>query len=246
MKNARNVFSKKTLHTENHTKIVWQLPHTQAATNLAKAKPARLVKHCCADLEHRTSATPYIVPLHPKYLHHCAPYVVPLYHLHCATAPPASYHCTPYIVPLDSQHRTIAPSTLYHCTLYFVPLYPLYRTIVPRTSYHRTPFIVPLHLLYRTIAPPTWYHCTRYIIPLHPYIVPLHPLRRTTVPPTSHHCTPRTAHLVPGVPASPYHFAVFTAPSHLHFAPPYLRFVPLENHHRTYLQTTSQSSAFEI
>jgi hypothetical protein len=202
MKNARNVFSKKTLHTENHTKIVWQLPHTQAATNLAKAKPATLVKHCCADLEHRTIATPYIVPLHPKYLHHCAPYVVPLYHSHCVTAPPASYHCTPYIVPLYPVHRTIAPHLSYHCTSFIVPLRPLHGTIAPATSYHCTP--------------------------------------------TSYHCTPRTAPLVPGVPASPYHCAVFTAPSHLHFAPPYLRFVPLENHHRTYLQTTSQSSAFEI
>ena len=73
MKNARNMYSKKTLNTENHTKTVWKLPHTQAAANLAKSKPATLVKHCCADLEHRTIATPYIVPLHPKYLHHCTP-----------------------------------------------------------------------------------------------------------------------------------------------------------------------------
>ena len=224
MKNARNVFSEKTLHTENHTKIVWQLPHTQAATNLAKAKPARLVKHCCADLEHRTIATPYIVPLHPKYLHHCAPYVVPLYRLHCATAPPASYHCTPYIVPLDSQHRTIVPSTLYHCTLYFVPLYPLYRTIVPRASYHRTPFIVPLHLLYRTIAPPTWYHCTRYIIPLHPYIVPLYPSYCTsctwctciTVPLRCLHCTIAPALRTP-VPAlrTPWKPSSYLPPDYL-------------------------------
>ena len=73
MKNARNMYSKKTLNTENHTKIVWQLPHTQAAANLTKSKPATLVKHCCADLEHRTIATPYIAPLHPRCLHHCTP-----------------------------------------------------------------------------------------------------------------------------------------------------------------------------
>ena len=171
MKNARNVFSKKTLHTENHTKIVWQLPHTQAATNLAKAKPATLVKHCCADLEHRTIATPYIVPLHPKYLHHCAPYVVPLYHSHCVTAPPASYHCTPYIVPMDSQHRNV------HCTLYFVSLWPY---IVPLYPVHW--YIVPSHPIYRTIAPPLSYHCTPKSYHCTPYVVPLYRLHRTIVP----------------------------------------------------------------
>ena len=140
MKNARNMYSKKTLNNENHTKTVWQLPHTQAAANLAKSKPATLVKHCCPDLEHRTITTPTLYTLHPAHLHHCTPYVVPLCHLHFGTAPPTSYYGT---VPLDCLHRAIVPSTSYHCTLYIVPLYPLYRTIVPLTSYRRTPFIVP-------------------------------------------------------------------------------------------------------
>ena len=211
MKNARNMFSKKTLNTENHTKTVWQLPHTQAAANLAKSKPAALVKHCCADLEHRAIASPT--------LYHCIPNT-------CTIVPPTSCQCTIYIVPLHPLHRTIVPPTSYHWTPHTVPLYPLLRTIV-------TPCIVPLHPLHRTIAPHLSYHCTSFIIPLHPYIV-------------SHHCIPRTAPLVPGVPASPHYCAVFSAPSRLYFAPPYLRFVPLENYHRAYLQTTSQSSVFEI
>ena len=231
MKNARNMFSKKTLNTENHTKTVWQLPHTQAAANIAKSKPAALVKYYCADLEHRTIASPT--------LYHCIPNT-------CTIVPPTSCQCTIYIVPLHPLHRTIVPPTSYHWTPHTVPLYPLHCTIVPSTSYHCTPCIVPLYPLHRTIAPHLPYHCTSFIIPLHPYIVPLYPLRRTIVPPTSHHCIPRTAPLVPGVPASPYYCAVFSAPSHLYFAPPYLRFVPLENYHRAYLQTTCQSSAFEI
>ena len=188
MKNARDMYSKKTLNNENHTKTVWKFPQTQAATSLAKSKPATLVKHCCDDLEHRTNLHPYIISLLPTHLHHCTTYVVPLYHLHCAATLPTSYHCTPYIVPLDSLHRTIVPSTSYHCTPYMVPLCPLYRTIVPPTAYH---CIYPLHrtIIYHTIAPPTSYQCTRYIVPLRPHIVPLHPLHRTIVPPTSRHCT---------------------------------------------------------
>ena len=168
MKNARNMYSKKTLNNENHTKTVWQLPHTQAAANLAKSKPATLVKHCCPDLEHRTITTPTLYTLHPAHLHHCTPYVVPLCHLHFGTAPPTSYYGT---VPLDCLHRAIVPSTSYHCTPYIVPLYPLHRTVAPHLSY----------LLYREIAPATWYHCARYIVPLHPY--------------TSYHCTPYVAPL---------------------------------------------------
>ena len=223
MKNARNMFSKNTLNTENHRKTVSQLPHNQAATNVAKSKPAALVKHCCADPEHRTISTPT--------LYHCTPNtctIVPPTSYHCT---PTSYHCTryivpshPIIVPLHLLDRTIAPTTSYHCTLYFVPLYPLYRTIVPRISYYRTPFVVPLHFLYRTIAtlhvtiaPATSYDCTPTSYHCTPYVVPLYRLHRTIVP---SYCI-----------ASPYHCAVWTAPSHLHFAPPYLRFVPFENHH---------------
>ena len=142
MKNARNMYSKKTSNSENHTKTVWQLPHTQAAANLAKSKPATLVKHCCPDLEHRTITTPTLYTLHPVHLHHCTPYVVPLCHLHFGTA----------------LHRTMAPChwTTYTVPLYplLVPLYPLHRTTVPPISYHCTPYIVPSHPIYRTIAPP--------------------------------------------------------------------------------------------
>jgi len=206
MKNARNMFSKNTLNTENHRKTVSQLPHNQAATNVAKSKPATLVKHCCADPEHRTIST--------LTLYHCTPNtctIVPPTSYHCT---PTSYHCTryivpshPIIVPLHLLDRTIAPTTSYHCTLYFVPLYPLYRTIVPRISYYRTPFVVPLHFLYRTIAtlhvtiapatsydcPPTLYHCTAYIAPLYPRTALHH---RTTALSGLHHRTytshPRT------------------------------------------------------
>ena len=174
MKNARNVFSKKTLHTENQTKIVWQLPHTQAATNLAKAKPATLVKHCCADLEHRTIATPYIAPLHPKYLHHCAPY--------CTIVPSTSYHCTPYIVPSHPIYRTIAPPLSNHCAPYMVPLHPLHHTIAPL---HRTIAPLVLHLLYlvylhhRTTALSSLHHrtCTS-----HPRTCASYPLKTIIVP----------------------------------------------------------------
>ena len=142
MKNARNMYRKKTLNNENHTKTVWQLPHTQAAANLAKSKPTTLVKHCCPDLEHRTITTPTLYTLHPAHLHHCTPYVVPLCHLHFGTA----------------LHRTMAPChwTAYTVPLYplLVPLYPLHRTTVPPISYHCTPYIVPSHPIYRTIAPP--------------------------------------------------------------------------------------------
>ena len=106
MKNARNMYSKKTLNNENHTKTVWQLPHTQAAANLAKSKPATLVKHCCPDLEHRTITTPTLYTLHRAHLHHSTPYVVPLCHLHCATAPSTSYRCSPLHPCTAPLHRT--------------------------------------------------------------------------------------------------------------------------------------------
>ena len=161
--------------------------------------------------------------------HHYNPYVVyvaprtlaPLYPLRRAIVPSTLRHCTPYIVPW---HRAIGLPTPCHCTPYIAPLYPLHRTTVHPISYHCTPYIVPSHPIYRTIAPPLSWNCTCYIVPLRPlhrtiaplYIVPLYPLRRTTAP------------LVPGVPASPYHCAVFTAPSRLHFAPPYLRLYALK------------------
>ena len=231
MKNARDMYSKKTLNNENHTKTVWKFPQTQAATSLAKSKPATLVKHCCDDLEHRTTA-----PLH--YI--IAPHT-------CTIVPPTSCHCTIYIAPLHPLHRTIVPPTLYHWTPYTVPLYPLHRTIAPPTWYHCAPYIVPLYPLRRTIV------YTPCIVPS--FIIPLHPLHRTSAPAISYHCALTSYHctryIVPLyrlhraiVPASPYHCAVFTAPSHLHFGPPYLRLVPLDNH-RTYLETTSQSSSFE-
>ena len=181
MKNARNMFSKKTLNTENHTKTVWQLPHTQAAANLAKSKPAALVKHCCADLEHRAIASPT--------LYHCIPNT-------CTIVPPTSCQCTIYIVPLHPLNRTIVPPTSYHWTPHTVPLYPLLRTIVPPVSYHCTPYIVPSRPIYRTIAPPLSYHCTptsyRTIVSLvlHLlYLVYLH--HRTTALSSLHHraCT---------------------------------------------------------
>jgi len=209
MKNARDMYSKKTLNNENHTKTVWKFPQTQAATSLAKSKPATLVKHCCDDLEHRTIAPlHYIIAPHtlaplyplrraivPSTLRRYTPYIVPLYPLHCTIGLPTPYHCTLYIVPLHPLHGTIVPPISYHCTPYGVPLY------IPPASYHHlsyhcTPYIVPVHPLYRTIAPShrtiapaTSYHCTAYIAPLY-----LH--HRTTALSSLHHrtCTsdPRT------------------------------------------------------
>ena len=74
MKNARNMYSKKTSNSENHTKTVWQLPHTWSRTSHHYNS---YVVYCC---------TP----------HTCT--IVPLYILHCAIAPPTSHplsRCTP-------------------------------------------------------------------------------------------------------------------------------------------------------
>ena len=82
MKNARNMYSKKTSNNENHTNTVWQLPHTRSRTS-----------------HHYNS---YVV-------YSCTPHtctIVPLCILHCAIAPPTSYRCSllhPCTAPL---HRT--------------------------------------------------------------------------------------------------------------------------------------------
>ena len=82
MKNARNMYSKKTLNTENRTKNVRQIPHTRSRTS-----------------HHYTS---YVV-------YSCTPHtctIVPLCILHCAIEPPTSYRCSllhPGTAPL---HRT--------------------------------------------------------------------------------------------------------------------------------------------
>ena len=85
MKNARNMYSKKTSNNENHTN---QTPFGNFPI---------------PDLEHLTITTPrlYIIALRTLApLHHCAFYIASL------------HHCTPYIVPLfpvAPRHRTPAP-----------------------------------------------------------------------------------------------------------------------------------------
>ena len=70
MKNARNMYSKKTSNNENHTNTVWKFPHTRSRTS-----------------HHYNS---YVV-------YSCTPHtwtIVPLCILHCAIAPPTSYRCS--------------------------------------------------------------------------------------------------------------------------------------------------------
>jgi hypothetical protein len=85
MKNARNMYSKKTSNNENHTNTVWQLPHTRSRTSHHYNS---YVVYCC---------TP----------HTCT--IVPLYILHCAIAPPTSHpltRCTP--APYQFSKKNIA------------------------------------------------------------------------------------------------------------------------------------------
>ena len=175
IKNARNVFSKKTLHTENHTKIVWQLPHTPGCNKPCQSKTCNTSQ----TLLRRSRTSHHCNPLHCT----IAPQILaPLCPLRRAIVPFTLCHCTPCIVPLYSLYRTIGLPTPYHCTLYIVPLYPLLRTIVPPISYHCTPYIVPSHPIYRTIAPPLSHHCAPYMVPLHPLHHTIAPLHRTIVP----------------------------------------------------------------
>ena len=104
MKNARRMYSKKMFSDENPTNTVWQLPHTQAAANLAKQKPGTLVRHWCADLEHRTIA-PILYTIASRTLAqlyvtpascHCTIYSAPLHPLHFIFVAPTSFHWTPY------------------------------------------------------------------------------------------------------------------------------------------------------
>ena len=82
MKNARNMYSKKTSNNENHTNTVVKLPHTRSRTS-----------------HHYNS---YVV-------YSCTPHtctIVPLCILHCAIAPPTSYRCSLFHPGTAPLHRT--------------------------------------------------------------------------------------------------------------------------------------------
>ena len=90
MKNARNMYSKKTSNNENHTNTVWQLPHTRSRTS--HHYNSYVVYSC-------TPHTCTIVPLVHSTLRHCTPYIVPLF-------PVAPLHRTP--APYQFSKKNIA------------------------------------------------------------------------------------------------------------------------------------------
>ena len=132
-----------------------------------------------------------------------------------------TYNASQTLLPWSRTSHHYNPYVVYVAPRTLAPLYPLRRAIVPSTLRHCTPYIVPWH---RAIGLPTPCHCTPYIAPLYPsYCTSCTWCTCITVPLRCLHCTIAPALRTP-VPAlrTPW------------------------NHHRTYLQTTSQSSAFEI